>query len=249
MAGTKIKDGEVVAKAGKGSPIEGKVGDNGVGGKEMRQTIKVGVDMEDGQVLVWNVDKDVVLVWDEEGFRELPESVERQLRHENLKNYLVVQVKVKERASKAIQGPKMSGLIDPLGMNTEFRLRIRARRGWHQCWKTPGNELDAALAGPYRQVRKQKESGAKTVYGEVVLEKEDAGYENGEVLKLMDENAKVELVAVECPEELFQGHLGWMAEKSRQMYDGNKSRFRENVETLNVKLERGKRMTVIDDGD
>jgi len=221
-------------------------GKSGVAKQEKRQKVEVGFDRTDEQVLQFNLDKGIELVWPEEGFRELSETVERQLSHDNLKNYLKAQFKAKEKAKKATV--EISNPVNPLGMNSDFRLKIRERKGWHQCWKSPGLELDAALAGPYRQIRKQKETGAKDKYGEAVLEKQEPGYENGEVLKLMDENNKVELVAVECPNELFEKYLEYMAEKSRLMYNANKGRFAENVEELNTKLDRDHRMKVIDEG-
>jgi len=215
---------------------------------EKPQMISITLDRTNEQVLQFNMDEGLELVWDEDSFRELPEEVERQLRHANLKNYLKVQFQVKQKAEKAAGLVKIDNPLNPLGMNTEFRLRIRARRGWHQCWKTPGNELDAALAGPYKQIRKQKDTGRKDQYGEAILEKQEPGYENGEVLKLMDENGKVELVAVECPLELYDKYLEYMAEKSRRMYSANKNKFAENVEELNRKLDKDKRMKVIDEG-
>jgi hypothetical protein len=227
--------------------------DNGVRKAASKQKITITVDRTNEQVLVFNQDKDIELVWVEDSFRELPEEVERQLRHDNLKRYLIVQTLVSEKAKRAVSEPKIESMIDPLGMNSDFRLRIRSRRGWHQCWKTPGNEFDAAMQGPYKQVRKQAEMKGKDgkavldKWGQPKLEEKEAGEENGEVLKLIGEDGKVELIATECPQELFGKHVEWMAEKSRAMYDSNKDKFRESVETLNVNLEKSKRMKVIDD--
>lgn len=231
------------------NPLEmgGTEQDSGAMKAEKGQQVLVNVDRSNEQVLQFNLDKGIELVWDELSFRELPEEVERQLSYKNLKNYLVVQTKVKEKAKKAAGVVRIENPINPLGMNSEFRLRIRERRGWHPCWKTPGLELDAALAGPYTQVRKLKVEG-KNKDGSDKFEKVEPGYETGEVLKLMDENGKVELVAVECPLEMFEKYREWMAAKSRQMYGANKDRFAENVEQLNTKLERDKRMKVIDEG-
>lgn len=229
-------------------PIEDPLGKSGAVKTEKAQKVSIVSGRSDEQVLQFNMDKGIEMVWDVDDFRELSETVEKQLTHKNLKNYLSVQFQRKERAKKAAGSVVIDNPVNPLGMNSDFRLRIRERRGWHQCWKTPGLELDAALGGPYKQVRKLKETGQKDKYGEAILEKVEPGYENGEVLKLMDENNKVELVAVECPLELFDKYLEYMAEKSRLMYSANKNRFADNVEELNRKVDKDHRMKVIDEG-
>jgi len=219
--------------------------ESGVGNAETRQKVTIGFDRTNEEILQFNMDSALEMVWDSGDFRELPQNVERSLTFDNLRNYLKTQFKVAEEAKKAGRATRVEPLINPLGMNSDFRLRIRARRGWHQCWKTPGMELDAALAGPYKQVRKLKETGKKDRNGDPVLENAEPGYESGEVLKLQDENNKVELVAVECPQEQYEAFLEWMAAKSRGMYSANEDRFEENVEQLNKKLDRDKRMKVL----
>lgn len=229
--------------------------ENGVTKTETVQKILVSIDKTNEQVLQLNMDEGIRLVWDGDDFRDLPEAVEKQLRHENLKSYWVAQTKAREKGKRALQSLKLESPLNPLGMNTESRLKIRERVGWHQCWKSPGGELDAALAGPYRQVRKQallKGKDGKQVLDKWNQPKEEEkapGEENGEVLKLLDENQKVELVAVECPLELYLQYLQWMSDKSRSMYLGNKARFSENVEQLNRNLKRDMRMKVIDEAE
>ena len=235
--------------------MEGKPGKakSGVKRPEPVQNVKVSRDRTNEQVLQFNADPGMVLQWDPEDFRELPPEVERQLTFDNLKNYLKAQYVAKEKATAAAATRvEVANPLNPLGMNSEFRLRIRERRGWHQCWKTPGMELDAALAGPYRQVRKQalaKDKEGKQLYDkhhQMLYEDKEPGYENGDVLKLQDENGKTELVAVECPAEMFEKYLEYMAEKSRLMYGANKNRFVENVEEMNRHLDSDKRIGVMD---
>lgn len=229
------------------SPLEtGSEEKSGVGKVEKVQKVKIGFDRTDEQVLQFNQDTEVELIWDEDDFRELSEAVERQLRYQNLKNYLTVKVKNESKAKKALEVQAVS-LVDPLGMNADYRLKIRPRRGWHQCWKSPGMEFDSAMAAGYKQVRKRKATGKKDKYGEDILENVEPGYENGEVLKIMTEDGKVELIAVEVEEQRFRDHLKWMSEKSTSMYRGNKQRFNENVEELNRRLDPDKRMRVIDE--
>ena len=220
---------------------------SGAGKVEKVQKVNITRDRTDEQVLQFNLDGGLELVWDEDSFRELPETVERQLSYQNLKNYLKVQFDARQKAGKAAGVVAVDNPLNPLGMNSDFRLRIRQRAGWHQCWKTPGNELDAALGGPYRQVRRPKDTGEKDKYGEVVPEKVEPGYENGEVLKIMDENGKVELVAVECPQGLYEEYLEYMARKSRGMYSANEEKFEQNIEELNRKLDKDHRIGVINE--
>ena len=226
---------------------------SGVIKAEKKQIVQVSRDRTNQEVLQFNMDSGIQLAWDPEDFRELPPEVERQLEFDNLKSYLKAQFIAREKAKVAAATKvEISNPLNPLGMNSEFRLKIRERKGWHQCWKTPGNELDAALAGPYRQVRNQallKDKEGKQVYDkhhQMRYEDKEPGYENGDVLKLMDENGKVELVAVECPQELFEQYLEYMAEKSRMMYGANKDKFVENVEELNRGLKKDNRMQVLD---
>ena len=224
--------------------VENMVGEqeSGVRKPVHAQKVLVKVDMNDEQVLQFNQDKEVELVWSEDGFRELSETVEKQLSFENLKRYFAMQYVVKERAKKAAGSFKvLEDPMNPLGMNADFRLKIRERPGYHQCWKSPGQEFDAAMAGPYTQVHKQADlaNGKK--------ENKPAGEENGEVLKLIDGNGKVELIAVECKLELFEQFKEFMAAKSRQMYRGNKETFTSSIETLNRATSKQNRLKVIDE--
>ena len=227
---------------------------SGVKKVETPQIITISRDRTNEQVLQFNMDTGIRLAWDPDDFRELPEDVARQLTYDNLKSYLKTQYVVKEKAATAAAAGRIEvrNPINPLGMNSEFRLQIRARKGWHQCWKSPGNELEAALAGPYKQVRKQalkKDKDGKQVYDkdhQPAYEDAEPGQENGEVLKIQDETGKVELVAVECRQELYEEYLEYMAEKSRLMYGANKGKFVENVEEINKNLKRDNRMKVLD---
>jgi len=107
-------------------------------------------------------------------------------------------------------------------MNSSYRLKIRPRRGWHQFWKSPGVDFEMAIAGPYKKVRKQKDG-----------EEQEPGYENGEVLKLLDGEGKVELIAVECLLEMYEKHLEAMARKSSRMLVGAKEDFFRATEEIN----------------
>lgn len=219
---------------------------SGVGIVETRQKVIITFDRTDEQVLQFNMDKNLVLNWDEDRFRELPETVTRQLSYENLVAYLVVQTHVKEKKEGKKKPSKIEvQSINPLGMNTSYRLRIRERSGWHQCWKAPGGELEAALAGPYKQIRKQKATGKKDAYGEEVLETEEPGYENGEVLKILNDENKVELVAVECTEEVFKAGMEWQAKESRSRYRANTDKFTTTIEEINTGLSKDHKMKVL----
>lgn len=184
----------------------------------------ISIDVEDSRVLEWDK-AGVVLTWDPYAFRALKDETVKELTEENRTAYYMAKIRADERAKEATRERERDlEVLSPLEMNAQFRLKIRPRRGWHQCWKSPGVDFDTAMSGPYKQVRKQKEG-----------EEQDPGYENGEVLKLLDGEGKIELIAVECPQEMYEKHLEAMARKSSRMLVGAKEDFFRATEEINRK--------------
>lgn len=193
----------------------------GVTGVEQQRVVTVSVDMEKAEILRLDATPGVKLVWDPFQWKELPQEVLKELSPESMEAYFKAKADVALRAKKA-EGLVLGEMVSPLESRASYRLKIRARRGWHQCWKAPGQDFDVAMAGPYKQVRKQKEG-----------ENQAPGEENGEVLKILDGEGKVELIAVECPLDLYEQHLEAMSQKSTRMYTATKERFFESVEDIN----------------
>lgn len=211
---------------------------SGVGSAEIGRSMLISIDISDELVIEYNKKEGVRLSWDPFAFRALPNEVVVQLTEENREAYYRAKLQADERAREAERATARDlEVFSPLEMNASHRLNIRARRGWHQCWKAPGVEFDLAMAGPYKQVRKQKEG-----------ETAEPGYENGEVLKLFDGDGKVELIAVECPAELYEQHLEAMARKSSRMLVGAKEDFFQATEEINRKQgNKHARITAMDE--
>jgi hypothetical protein len=222
-----------------------KAEENGSAVVEQVQRVTVGIDRNNEQVLQLNMDNGVELVWEPGNFRKLPESVVNALGKENLKRYLKAEVLAEEASRKAAKRVQVVGnplMRNPLSGYSEYREEIRARRGWHQCWANPGRDFDEKMRGPYKQVRKPTDAQEKEGF--------EPGEENGEVLKRMDGEGKVEAIALECPQHLFEQYLQWMSDKSSLKRTEIKNDFFGKVEGINRDLPRDKRiMPMDDDGD
>lgn len=203
---------------------------------ERIENITVGIDRTDDVILQLNLDKGVQLEWDELSFRKLPAAIVEQLRPANMKAYLIAETKAEEHARRVAKLELPKNPLSPLSGYSEARERIRARAGWHQCWANAGRDFDDKMRGPYKQVRKQKDG-----------ENQPAGEENGEVLKRLDGEGKVEAIALECPEHLYLKYLEWMSSQSGVRKTGVKSDFFAAVEGINRELPRDQRILPIDD--
>ena len=213
--------------------------ENGVAEVEKVQIVNVNFDKSDEAVLQLNLDKGFVLEWSHESFRKLPEKVWKQLKPENMRNYLKAEgiFEAVYRVNNAERVEVVDNPFNPIEGNADYRLKIRERKGWHGAWKAPGIELDSALLGPYVQVRKPKEGT-----------KEQPGEETGEVLKILDSEGKVEAVAVECREDAIKKYKEWMSQQSRKRYDGIKSEFAAGVSSINRGLSKSEgRITPLDE--
>lgn len=208
---------------------------------EKPRVVTVSVDMGKEEVLRLNQDPMVKLVWDPFAFKELAGDVLKELSEGNLEAYFKAKLEAAARAKEAEAVMKADlEVMSPLEMRARHRLKIRPRRGWHQCWKSPGPEFDAAMAGPYKQVRKPgKDQDEATV---------EPGEESGEILKLYDGEGKVTLIAVECKQELYEQHLEVMARKSARMIAGVKDDFYQATEEINrAQTSKGARIIPVDE--
>lgn len=197
------------------------------------------VDTEVAQLLKLNATPGVKLVWDPFSFKELDADVLKQLNPEAMEAYFKAKADVDKRAKMA-QASVLSEIVSPLESRAGYRLKVRPRRGWHQCWKAPGQDFDVAMAGPYKQVRKPTKEQEEKGY--------EPGEESGEVLKILDGEGKVELIAVECQEHFYKQHLEAMSQKSTRMYTATKERFFEGVEDINRTIsDKSARMKPVDE--
>lgn len=199
-----------------------------VGKRAKPTTVMVRLDMEIMEVLRLNQDENVKLVWDPSAFKRLEDEEVRQLTPGNMEAYFKAKIRADEEAAELEKQARLDmDVMSPLEMRSSYRLKIRPRSGWHQAWKAPGPDFDAAMAGPYKQVRKPTAQQEKDGY--------EPGEESGEVLKLLDGEGKVELIAVECRQDLFERHLEAMARKSSQQFAGVKDNFYRAIEEINQK--------------
>jgi hypothetical protein len=221
----KIQVAEKVAE----KPTQQKTAISGVAKMEPAQKVMVSFDKPNDIVLQLNMDSGVELQWNAHDFRKLPENVVELLRPTNMRNYLVAETQF--NANKAKDAGKIEVLtnpMNPLSGYTEARERIRARKGWHQCWAGPGRDYEAKISGPYKQVREPTEAQKRAGY--------EPGYEDGEVVKLLDGEGKVEAIAMECPQELFDKYLEWMSKKSGARKQEIKGDFFKSVEDINREI-------------
>lgn len=212
--------------------------EKGVGNVEKLRFISVDVDTTWEEIVGFNSEEGVILSWDPYSFKELDADKVNVLKGQNLENYFKALFKNKERAAVA-KKEIISDILSPLEGRSEYRLRIRVRKGYHQCWKSPGMDFDNAMAGPYKQVRnptKEQEAAGFEV-----------GYENGDVKKILDGKGDVELIAVECPQELYEQHLEAMSVKSTRMYSDVKEGFFRATEEINRSMtDKKARITAVD---
>jgi len=203
---------------------------NGVKESEQMQRKVVGIDVSDQSILQFNMMDDVELHWEGDAFRKLSEAVQGQLRVDNLKRYLKADLAAEEKAQAFLRKTAVKNPFNPLQGEAEAREYIRPRRGYHQCWKNPGREYDAAVLGPYKPVRKPTAEQEKAGF--------EPGTESGEVLKRLDADGKVEAIALECPEEVFNDYLTWMDEESTRRYKGLTEDYLMGIEEINRKTSR-----------
>jgi hypothetical protein len=202
------------------------------------QKVTIGIDRSYEQVLQLNSDPSIEMVWvpKEQEFKRLPPHVVEKLTPGNMRNYLIAETKFDAAVStrvKVVVNP-----FNPLLGNSNYREKIRARKGWHQSWAGPGGDVETKLSGPYKNVRKPTEAQEKKGY--------EPGEEEGEILKRNDGMGNVEAYAVECPEHLFQQYLEWMSAKSQASRTALKEQYASEVEDINRDLPKDKRIVPMD---
>lgn len=203
---------------------------------EQKQKITIGIDKSNEQILALESDERLELEWDPRDFRPLPEEVTRSFRRENLKKYWVAEAQANEMKREAHKGFEI--IDNPLGNSLsayEYRQHIRARKGWHGYWANPGADFDRCMAtGNYVQVRKPTDEQERKGYV--------PGEENGEVIKRLNAEMKVEAIALECREEHYQQYLQWMDQQSSMRYGEIKSNYFEKIDDLNkdIKVRGGR---------
>lgn len=125
-------------------------------------------------------------------------------------------------------------LEDPLRARGKSRLarEMRARVGFHQVWKHP-DEVDDAKEVGYRFVRENKGD-------------EKVGKESGPLVKI-ERNGKDELLLMEVEQWKFEHHKAAIAAESQSRFKNSRGDFRGKVEEANSYLDRGSRMSVLDE--
>ena len=214
----------------------------GVDEMEQKQRKVVRIAVTDQQILQFNMMDDVEMHWEGDAFRKIPEAVQNQLKPENLRRYLRADLEAEKKAEKFLGKVQAKNPFNPLQGEAEAREYVRPRKGWHQAWKNPGREYDTAVLGPYKPVRdptkEQKDKGY------------EAGDESGEVVKRLDADGKVEAIAVECPQEIFEEYLNWMNEESTRRYAGITEEYLVKIEDINRNTKRSDaRIIPIVDGE
>lgn len=210
------KDGPVVNKSGKKVEKEGKV-----------EKVYVTFDNSIEEVVELNKDRGKRLIFDHTEFLELPEEIVEELSHENARNYFIslgiVKQKELQRKRRDREKEKVT-LTDPLKDVDDSKMAIRKRRGWHQAWKRD-DEFPYYEQIGYRVVREPTEEQIKEGY--------EVGYEKGEI-KTIGYKDKAELIAMECPQELFDKHREYVETMSKGSKKRRKEEAREKIERAGV---------------
>lgn len=207
--------------------------------KEKKEVL-ITVDTTEGDVLKLNLDSGVLLKFDSEDFKELPESVVRELRYENQKAYFVA-LGAKRNPRVEAQGKPEFDFESPLDAGAEEQNAIRKRKGWHQAWI-----MGKTVSGGEGEVEMRKSLGYKVIRRPAAGKTELPGEESGDIVKRSD-FGKSELVAMEIPDGIFQKHLEAMAKQSTASYMGMKRQFAKNVEVLNSRRPKSSRVGIVDD--
>jgi hypothetical protein len=181
-------------------------------GKGAEKPLRVRVTMDTGIEKILQLDDEgVEIEWAAESIPELEEATVKKLSYLNKQRYFVRMAEAKRAAAKAAveelsgAGPRMAR--DPLGELQRKRKKLRARAGWHQT-TVRGDQFDAAVThGMFVQIR-EKAAGHP---------EEKPGEETGEVVKIKEGEDRF-LIAVECPEEVWQKHLEFGSYESHARY-------------------------------
>jgi hypothetical protein len=217
-----------MAKSKLATPLETPVveEDNSLEKVEQVQKVHIGVDKSVPVVLSLNQDKGMDLVWDANDFKKLPMNAVEQLRLDNLRRYITAEVQydaaVKARAAqpKILRNP-----LNPMASYASKREFIRARTGWHQCWAAPGRDFEAKVSGPYKQIRKPTAEQEKVGF--------KPGEEEGEILKRYDSEGKVEAIAVELPQQVYEDWLEYCSAASGVKKQEVRASFMNEIEDIN----------------
>lgn len=201
--------------------------ENGANATEQRQKRLISIADSDEQVLKYNQMKELDLDWDPKAFKKLKQGTVEQLTMENLRRYILAEAEAKKIAARAV---KVVNPFNPLVGNAEAREYIRARKGWHQAWKNDGREYSEAILGPYRPVREPTAQQKKDGY--------EVGEEDGEIIKRKDAEGKVEAIAVECRQELFEQYLQFMSDESSARLGAVKDGYVQAIEDINKGITR-----------
>lgn len=193
---------------------------------EQRSTKLISIADTNELVLQYNGMEELDLEWDRGAFRVLPVNVQEKLRPDNLRRYVMAEIRAQEEAKKASKVTVTANPMNPIQGAADYAEYIRPRRGWHQAWKNEGREYEAAILGPYRPVREPTDAQKKEG-------KYEPGEENGEIKKRKDSEGKVEAIAVECPQEIFEQYLNYMSESSSSRFTQIEETYASELEQIN----------------
>lgn len=192
----------------------------------------VGIDNNYEEILAFDK-KGMDISFDVERFIELDDEQVSAFSPRTQKAYWKAQGR--KEAVKPVKREGIEIVENPLGNSSSayaHRLKIRQRTGWHTYWAKPGADYERCMAsGAYTQVRKPSDKQLNEGY--------EPGYEDGEVLKIMDSEGKVELIALECREEAYQQYLKWMSQQSAMRYGAIKTDYAKATEDINRSAPRG----------
>lgn len=208
------------------------VQESGANGMEQRSTKLISIADTDELILQYNQMADLDLDWDRGAFRRLKPEVQEQLRADNLRRYVKAEIRADEEAKKAASVKVVSNPMNPITGYADYAEYIRPRKGWHQAWKNAGRDYEAAIMGPYKPVREPTEKQKKEGY--------EPGEESGEIKKRVEDdgNKRTDVIAVECPQEIFEQYINYMAEASSNRFTQIQETYAGELEQINRNVNR-----------
>jgi hypothetical protein len=193
----------------------------------VKRNVPITMDNSVDEVVELSRDDGVTLFFDPNSFLELPSDVVDMLGFYSAQSYF--QAKNAAKSKEQEKGKRVAyqdlQVLDPLSNSPVHRTRIRKRRGFHQTWKRP-DEVESAKEMGYKVVRKPNEKKGE----------EEPGYESGEVLEILDGEGKVELVAMEIDQDIYDKHRDMIKMKSKYKKEGAIENLQELAERTSAEV-------------
>ncbi len=207
---------------------------------DKEKVVQVTLDMGEQRV-VELIEDGFQIGFSGDDFLELSDRVVDLLDRKSLQRYFIAKTKViMDKREGDVKRPDYArspvheyDVSDPMRHSVTDSLKdVRKRGGWHICWKDP-RDLDACLRVGYKQVRDPDKKQQELIDSKKKVKEDFAGEEKGEV-KMIGRRDNPELIAMECPQDLFDQHMFAVGYASSGRHAENKEEFFEKARRAGV---------------